>query len=89
VLSARGDYFSLLIKNQLLNVLDEIDIGYSKKLSILKKLLDNYSTEEINYSFNIYKKNYVSVGKYNIPFLYNTLSGIINRNRRKINETTL
>jgi hypothetical protein len=79
--SAREDYFSLLIKNQLLNVLDDIDIGYSKKLSILKKLLDNYSSEEINYSFNIYKKNYVSVGKYNIPFLYNTLKGIIKRRK--------
>ena len=82
--STREEYFSLLIENQLLNVLDEIDIGYSKKLSILKKLLDNYSSEEINYSFNIYKKNYISVGKYNLSFLYNTLKGIIKRRKGEV-----
>lgn len=82
ILSSREEYFSLLKENDLSNVLDLIDIGYSKKVALIKKLLENYTAPEIKYALNIYR-SYVVIEKYNIPYLYNTLSGIINRSKER------
>lgn len=88
-LSKREEYFSLIKKHDLSNALDLIDIGYSKKVALIKKLLEKYTPSEIKYSLNVYR-TYIAIEKYNIPYLYNTLSGTINRlKERELNESLL
>lgn len=81
-LTSREEYFSLLKEHELSNVLDLIDIGYSNKVALIKKLLEKYTPQEIKFALNIYR-GYVSIEKYNLPYLYNTLAGIINRSKER------
>jgi hypothetical protein len=87
-MSAKDEYSTLISEYQLSNALDLVDIGYSNKVIIIKKLLENFTCQEINTALDVYQK-YVAIKKYNLPYIYNTLSAIIKNHREKKSESVL
>lgn len=70
----RKEYYKLLNKNELLDILHNIDeLAYSKKYKIIEALVEKFDPSIINLALIKYQDSYMSINKYNLSFIKNTL----------------
>lgn len=73
----RKEYFDLLIKNNLPNTLGEIqELAYSKKIKIIEELLNKFELRKVKIALNMYKQNYIDIGRVDLMLIKNILKGL-------------
>lgn len=75
--SKREIYYFLLKENRISDILSEIpELSYSKKISLLKKLLNEYSPKEIDKALLKYKIQYININRGNLSYIDKILKGL-------------
>jgi len=69
----RNEYYDLLNKYKLSDVLSGVDISYSNKIKYLTILLATYEVSIINRALDKYKENYIKIDRVIYIKIYNTI----------------
>jgi len=78
----REQYNKLIREKGISDILHTLtDLPYSKKLSILNKLLDKYSVEVVNVSLEEFHMQYILLNRVYNSRILNTLKGICERRK--------
>lgn len=81
----RTQYYQYIKDNQLNDILSYITvISFSKKLSILKGLRQDFDSKTIKLALNKYDVEYIKTNRIRINLIYNTLKGICQRIQESI-----
>ena len=79
-MSIRDKYINLIKENQINNIFEELtDLSYSKKIQILKNLLDKFNVDTINAALLNYFYNYIDIKRVNYVIIESVLKGICKR----------
>lgn len=74
------EYNELLKEYGFPNIFENIyEISYTKKINIIKGLINKYDTEKIKKAFNDYIINYIRIDRVNLVRLENTLKYLCER----------
>lgn len=71
----REKYYNFIGKNNILDILTEIDeLSFSAKLSLIESLYTKFGTDKTNYALYEYKKNYMDSNRVELKKLKNVLN---------------
>lgn len=79
----KDEYYQLIKEKGINDIFSYIEeLPYSKKIQIIKELLNKYKSDTLNMALNDYYINYILIRRVDLSSIVGILKGLCKRNKR-------